>query len=333
MKRVLVTGAPGFLGSHLCAALRDEGVEVRGLALDGEPTANLDGLDVEIVRGDVLDAKRMREVVRGVDTVFHGAAIYADGMADPTPMYAVNLRGTYHVLEACRRERSVRRVVYTASVVSLGRSGPGRLADEDTPYDAWEVDFHYSRSKLFSRWIADSFHEWGLDVRTVCPAAVLGPGDLRPTPSARMILSVVRGEMPGYVDGGASFVDVRDAALCHVRAATRGRSGARYVASGHNLSMGDFMDRVWRTAHGRPRRFLRMPAPVGKAAVSAMERIAALRGTEPPLTRAFLDYSLRHLYFDNARATDELGMTWRPFEETIGDALDDFRQRGLLPRP
>lgn len=330
MKRALVTGAPGFLGAHICRLLVERGVEVRALALDGEAVGHLADLPLELVRGNVLDAARMREVVQGVDTVFHGAAIYADWMPDPTPMYAVNLRGTYHVLEASRRARSVRRVVYTASVVSLGRSSRDALADEQTPYDAWEVDFHYSRSKLYSRWLAEDFNAWGLDVRTVCPAAVLGPGDLRPTPSAKMILSVVRGQVPGYVDGGAAFVDVRDAALCHILAAERGRPGECYVASGHNLSMGELMRTVSALHTGRPGRFVRLPVPVARAAVSAMERVATLTGTDPPITRAFLDYCLRHAYFDNHKATAELGMTWRPFAETIQDALDDMRKRGWL---
>src|SRR5262245_38390700 len=146
MTTSLVTGGCGFLGSAIVRELVARGDRVRVLALPGEPTDNLAGVDVDLVRGNVLEPDSARRAIDGVELVFHPAAIYKDWLPNPQPMYEVNLRGTFNMLEAARRA-GVRKVVYTASIVALGRPKPGELADESTRYDAWEIDFHYSRSK------------------------------------------------------------------------------------------------------------------------------------------------------------------------------------------
>ena len=328
MKKAFVTGAPGFLGAAITRELVQRGVEVRALALPQERLDLIEDLDVDIVRGDVRDPEAMAEFTKGVDTVFHPAAIYDPGHAIQDRMYEVNLRGTFHVLSAAKKNR-VKKVIYTASIVSLGRAEPGKLADEDTLYNAWDIDFPYSRSKLFSRWIAEDFNRWNLDVRVVCPGIVLGPGDIRPTPSGRLILAVAGERVPGYsMGGGATYVDVRDAALAHVLAAERGQRGRTYVATAHNLSMREFMERVARVAKARDW-FLRFPKPVVQAYVSGLEWYAEQTGTEPDVTRNFLDYSSPPSYFDNRRSREELGMTYRPLEETVADALAWFNERGM----
>jgi dihydroflavonol-4-reductase len=195
MNKALVTGGAGFLGSSIVRELLDRNVAVRVFALPNEPTENLGGLDVEVVRGNVLDIPSVKRAVDGVDAVFHAAAVYKDFMPDPTPMYDANLRGTFNVLEASRRA-GVAKVVYTASIVSLGRPRPGDLGDENTPYDGWGIDFAYGRSKYHSRILAEDFANWGFDVRVVCPGVVLGPRDIAPTPSGKIIVNAARRRSP-----------------------------------------------------------------------------------------------------------------------------------------
>lgn len=334
MKRALVTGGCGFVGSSVVRALLQRDVAVRVLALPAELTANVDGLDVEVVRGDVLRRQDCEAAVRDVDTVFHVAAVYKAWVEDPTQMYAVSLRGTFNVLEAARRA-GVEKVVYTASIVSLGRPDPGLLADERTPYEAWGIDFAYSRAKYHGRELAEDFAAWGLDVRVVCPGVVLGPRDAVPTPSGKLILELLGGKGPPvYTGGGASYVDVRDAAEVHVLAAEKGSAGERYVATAHNLSSLELIEAVHRAAgtsvRGMGRRFVRVPEAVAQGVVTLMEGRARRSRREPPLTRAFLDYSLKPAFFSNEKARRELGATFRPLEQTLADAIAYFTEHGML---
>jgi dihydroflavonol-4-reductase len=298
------------------------------LALPDEPTTNLDGLDVEILRGNVLRSGDATRAVEGVETVFHAAAIYKDWAPDPTPMYEVNLRGTFNMLEAARRA-NVSRVVYTASIVSLGRPGPLTLGDENTPYEAWDLDFAYSRSKYLSRMLAEDFASWGLDVRVVCPAVVLGPGDITPTPSGKIIVNALRLRSGVYTTGGIAYVDVRDAAAVHVLAAERGQRGQRYIASAHNLTNGDLLRAIFDAAGLKPR-MVKVPFAIALGVARAVERTASRRGAAPPMASAMLAYSEKPGFYSNRRAVDELGATFRPLDETLRDAIAYFRARGLV---
>ena len=328
MKHALVTGGCGFLGSAIVRRLRARGVTVRVLALPGEPTTNVDELEVEIVRGDVTHIEDCKAAVKGVDTVFHAAAIYLAWAPDPSKMYEVNNRGTFNMLEAARRE-GVETTVYTASIVALGRPPAGGVANEETRYDVWDLDFPYSRAKFHSRMIAEDFAAWGMDVRVVCPGIVFGPGDVAPTPSGKLIVETMKGGPPIWVDGGASYVDVRDAAEVHVLAVEKGLPGERYVAAGTNLSNIELLESIGRVA-GVERRLFKVPTPVARALVKAMNLQAAKTGQEPPLSTEFFEYSLVPSYFDPSKSIRELGATYRPIDDTIADAIAWFRERGLV---
>jgi dihydroflavonol-4-reductase len=297
------------------------------MALPDEPLDNLEGLDVEVIRGNVLSVDDAKRVTEGIDTVYHAAAIYESWAPDPGPMYRVNLQGTFNILEAARRAE-VHRVVYTASVAALGRPAPGQLGDEDTPYEAWDIDFPYSRSKYLSMLLAQEFAAWGLDVRIVCPGVVIGPGDRAPTPSGRLILAVAKGKAPGYSAGGISYVDVRDAAAGHLAAARLGQPGETYVVGGHNLDNKAFLTAVGRIC-GHRLRPRKVPMALARAWATALEQLAVRRGKKPELTRVFLDYASRECFFDSGKAKRELGVSFRPFEDTVRDAVADFRRRGL----
>lgn len=331
MNQVLVTGGAGFLGSSIVKILLERGVKVRILALPSEPRTNIEGLDVEIVNGNVLSVDDVTKAVAGCDTVFHVAAIYKDYMPNPSPMYEVALRGTFNVLEASRRA-NVSKVIYTASIVALGRRGKGgSLANESTPYDAWETDFHYSRSKHFSLNVARDFAAWGLDVRVVCPGVIFGPGDLAPTPSGQLIVNTVSGKLPAvYTDGGSSYVDVRDCAMVHVLAAEKGKKGEIYVASAHNLDNVAFQNSIARATNVPAKKLVKMPTGVMRTLLELGNAVALRKGETPLATRGFFDFSIVPSFFDNSKSVKELGATYRPIEETIRDAVADFRKRGQL---
>lgn len=325
-----MTGGCGFLGSWIVRSLLEEGVAVRVLAVPGETRENLvDASGIEIVEGDVRRVADCERAVAGVDTVFHAAAVYQDWAPDPSSMYDVNLRGTFHVLEASRRA-GVERVIYTASIVSLGRPAPGSVSDEHTPYECWDLDFPYSRSKLHSRAIAESFAEWGMDVRVVCPGIVFGPNDIRPTPSGALILGTIKtpGPVLAYA-GGAGYVDVRDAARVHVLASRKGQKGERYIAVGHNLTNEELIHAIDRVT-GRTRPTLRLPITLARSIAVALEAQAKRSGKPPLLARTFFEYSLKPSYYSNQKSVAELGATYRPIEETIRDAVAWFRAHGKV---
>ncbi len=327
MRNALVTGGCGFLGSFIARQLVDRGAKVRVLAAPGERRDNLDGVKVEIVEGDVCDPRAMEKVVAGCDVVFHAAAIYSDWMPDPTRMYDVNLRGTFHVLQAAQRA-GVGKVIYTASMVAVGRPPEGALGDEATPYEAWALDFPYSRSKYHSRELAEYFVPWGLDVRVVCPGVIFGPNDIRPTPSGKIILNSLAGGPGVYTEGGASYVDVRDAAAVHLLAAETGRAGERYLAVAHNLSTRELIAAI-DSVIGRKRRLVKIPVSVARALAKQMEARAERTGKPPMLARAMFEYSLRPNFYSNRKAVEELGATFRPLDETIRDAVDWFKAKGM----
>lgn len=329
MKRALVTGGLGFLGSQIVRELRERGVTVRVLAAKGEKRDNLKGIEAEVIEGDVRVPADCARAVEGQHTVFHCAAIYADWAPDPTLMYEVNTRGTFHVLEAARRA-GVEKVIYTASIVSLGRPAKGSIGNEDTAYETWDLDFPYSRSKYHSRVIAESFAEWGMDVRVVCPGVVFGPGDIRPTPSGQLILNSIKTPGPATAfAGGMSYVDVRDAARVHVLAAENGKPGQRYIASAHDLDNEQLLKTI-DAVTGRKRAVVRLPVALARQVAMGMERMALRNGKPPLLSRDFFEYALKPGFYDNGKSVRELGATYRPIEETIRDAVAYFRDTGRL---
>ena len=332
MGTALVTGGAGFLGSSVVRELLDaDQGSVRVLALPSEPLDNLEGLDVEIVRGDVTEPESANAATVGIETLYHCAAVYKDYMPDPRPMYTVNLRGTFNMLEAARRN-DVPTTVYTSSITALGRPAPGHLSDESAPYEAWDVDFPYTRTKYLSQQLAEDFAAWGQDVRIVCPGVIFGPRDIGPTPSGRIIINALADKAPPVTtEGGSSYADVRDVARVHVLAAAKGQPGAVYAATAHNLDNRAFLRAVLAAA-GRDadKRVVNVPGPVMSRLARALEAMAVRKGEDPDMTAAMLDYSRRPLFVDNRRSIDELGATYRPIEETIRDAIADFTERGLI---
>jgi dihydroflavonol-4-reductase len=328
MGKVLVTGAAGFIGSHVVRELLASNRSVRCLVRPGENTANLKGLDVETVTGDILDAAAVQRALDGVDTVYHLAAVFSIWMEDWGRIYEVNIQGSRNVLWACLR-KGVRRVVYTSSIAALGIAPGTAPGTEATPFNQYTLGNHYVLTKYLSQQEALGFAKNGLDVVVVNPCFPFGPMDIAPTPTGQIIVDILKGLSRAYFDGGINIIDVRDVARGHVLAEHKGRSGELYILGNRNIAMADFLPLVCRAAGFDGRRNLRVPVPLMKAGTAVLKWASDHVTRRPPLsTPAEIAYAAQYLYFDNAKAVGELGLTFRDVEESLRDSIAWFRQNG-----
>jgi dihydroflavonol-4-reductase len=325
----LVTGANGFVGAAVVRALLASGESVRALVRAGSNTINLEGLELEIVRGDITDSESMHRAADGCSTVFHVAADYRLWAPDERAMYRTNIDGSVNVLE-CAAAAGVERMIYTSSVAVLGINSDKSPADETTPVTVDDMVGPYKRSKfLAEQAVRDRAAELGFPVVTVNPSTPIGPGDFKPTPTGRVIVDAALGRMPAYVDTGLNVVHVDDVAAGHLLAREAGVPGERYILGGADLSLKEILAMV--ALHsGRKPPAVRLPRAVVYPIAVVSEAVARIRGTEPLATVDGLRMSKKHMYFTSRKAEARLGYTWRPAEEAIVDALAWFRAHGLV---
>jgi dihydroflavonol-4-reductase len=327
---VAVTGATGFIGSAVVRELLAQGRDVRALVEPGARTDNLDDLppkNVERVTVDVCDFERMRRALDGCETLYHLAAIYKVWLPDPAVIYRVNLEGTTATLLAARAA-GVKRVVYTSSISAIGLRDDGKPSDETTPFNLFSIANEYILTKYLSERIALQHAAAGLSLVVVNPGFPFGPRDRAPTPTGKIVLAVLRGQVPGYTEGGFSAIDVDDCAKGHVLAEEKGRAGERYVLVNHNVSFKDFFTLVARIAKVRPPT-LHFPRALASAVALGMEKYADhVSHEEPRATLKTIQYAQKDAYFDNTKARTELGMPTRPLEETVERAVKFFRETG-----
>ncbi len=257
-----VTGATGFLGSHVARVLADQGAELRLLVRSSSNLRNLEGLrsaniKAETATGDLRDAASLEKAMSGCDTVFHVAADYRLWVRDPSEMYRSNVEGTRAILEAARKN-GVRRVVYTSSVATMGFTSNGRPADEDSPVSLADMIGHYKRSKFMAEQIALEAGRSGMHVVTVNPTTPVGERDVKPTPTGRIVLDFLKRKFPAYVETGLNLVDVRECARGHVAALEKGKSGERYILGGEDLTLKQILDRLGRIT-GLPSPKVKLP--------------------------------------------------------------------------
>jgi dihydroflavonol-4-reductase len=325
--KALVTGAGGFVGNHVVRALLDAGHDVRALLLPREPRLNLDGLDVEIVIGDVTDRASLARAMQGVDAVFHLAAIYALWLRDPERMWRVNVDGTRHVL-ALARARGIR-VVYTSSIARFGGQGRDRRATEDSAFRLGLTGDAYAISKNAAHEVAVRAAAEGQDVVIAAPCGPLGPGDVAPTPTGKLLIACLSLPVVTVTDTITNFVDVRDVALGHLRAYERGRAGDVYLLGHRDLRLAELAKIALRSL-GRDRRVIEVPRAVAHVAGHVALAIARLTGQAPLVTPAAARIADVGLAADASRAIAALDLPCTPIETSIADALAWFDAHGYL---
>jgi dihydroflavonol-4-reductase len=324
---MLVTGATGFVGSAVARQLIARGDSVRVLARPASDRSNLAGLDAEVVVGDLREEASLRKACLGMDGLFHVAADYRLWTRDPRELYASNVEGTSNLLRAAAA-CGIERIVYTSSVATLGLDPSGVPATEDTPVSVEDMIGHYKRSKfLAERAVARLIEETGLQVVIVNPSTPIGPYDVKPTPTGRVIRDALRGRIPAYVDTGLNVVHVDDVATGHLLAFQHGRVGRRYILGGEDMSLRDILTAIATLSGGRPPR-IELPRPLLYPVAYVAEAWAWLtRGTEPQITVDGLRMSRKRMYFSSARAFEELGYRPRPALTALKDAVEWFRAR------
>ncbi len=323
---VLVTGASGFLGSAVARRLLSAGHAVRVLVRENSPLANLEGLDVEIVTGDLRDAGSLRRALAGCRGLFHVAADYRLWVPDEKSMLSINVDGTRALMLAAL-EAGIERVVYTSSVAALGllKDGP---ADEQTPVSLESVVGTYKKSKfLAEREVTRLVAEQGLPAVIVNPSTPVGPRDIKPTPTGRMILDAANGRIPAYVDTGLNVVHVDDAAEGHVLAYNKGQVGEKYILGGENMPLAEILAEVARIC-GRKPPTIKLPHGALVPVALVAETWGRIFGGEPMVTLDSIRMSRKRMFFSSDKARGALGYDPRPAREALRDAVSYFREQG-----
>jgi dihydroflavonol-4-reductase len=324
----LVTGATGFVGAAVTRVLVNTGQKVRVLARPNSDRRNLERLPVEITEGSLEDPKSLAAAVSGCRYLFHVAADYRLWVPDPQALHRVNVAGTRDLMLAAQ-DAGVERIVYTSSVAVLGIV-KGGTADEETPSTAADMIGPYKLSKFEAEaTIRDLIETRGLPAVIVNPSTPLGPGDIKPTPTGKVILQAARGRMPAFVDTGLNIVHVDDVALGHLLAAQSGRIGRRYVLGGENMDLPDILAEVARVTGRRPPT-LRLPHLAALPIAAGAEAVARLTRREPFVTVSGVRMARKKMFFSSVRAIEELGYAPRPARQAIADAVSWFMANGYL---
>jgi dihydroflavonol-4-reductase len=326
--RALVTGATGFVGSAVARALCRSGWQVRALVRAHSDQRNLRQLAVELATGDLNDQSSLEEAASGCEGLFHVAADYRLGVPDPAQLYRTNVEGTRRVLDAARRV-GVARIVYTSSVATIGLPADGSPGTENTPSVLGDMVGHYKRSKFLAEELVRDCARAGAPVIIVNPSTPIGPGDIKPTPTGRMVLDAASGRTPAYVDTGLNVVHVDDVAAGHLGAFDRGRIGERYILGGENMSLREILAQICRLAARQPPR-IRVPHSALLPIAYASEALARLTGRGTRVTVEAVRMARKHMYFSSEKAVRELGYHWRPPVVAFEDALIWFGERGML---
>ena len=328
--KTLITGASGFVGSAVLRQLLAAGHTVRALVRPNSDRRNLAELPVEIVTGDLTDRASLDRALLGCSALFHLAAVYRLWVPHPQEIYETNVIGTRNLMIAAANA-GAKRIVYTSSVATLGLTRDGSPADEDTPVSLADMIGHYKRSKFLAeaevKKLAD---EQGLPVVIVNPSTPIGPRDIKPTPTGRIIVDALSGRMPAYVDTGLNLVHVDDVAIGHLLAFERGTIGERYVLGARNMTLKEILTELAAITGGQVPR-IRLPHNLVLPIAYVSEAWAHLtHGNEPRVTLAGVRLAKKKMFFSSEKAKRVLGYNPRPIEEALRDAVDWFRQNGYI---
>jgi dihydroflavonol-4-reductase len=321
---IFLTGATGFLGSHVARVLAEQGANLRLLVRPASNLKNLEGLNAETATGDLRDPASLEKAMSGCDTVFHVAADYRLWLRDPAEMYRSNVDGTRAILEAARKN-GVRCVVYTSSVATIGFTGNGHLADEDSPVALADMIGHYKRSKFMAEQVALEAGRAGMRVVTVNPTTPVGEQDIKPTPTGRIVVDFLKGKFPAYVETGLNLVDVRECARGHVEALEKGKSGERYILGGENLTLKQILDKLGAIS-GLPSPKVKLPYFVAYAAGLVDQTVSGrLLDREPRATVETVRMGKKKMWASSGKAERELGWKILPADNALRRAVEWFR--------
>ena len=328
---VLVTGASGFVGSAVARALIARGEPVRLLVRAASPRTNVEGLDAEVAVGDLLDAASLAPAMAGVRRLYHVAADYRLWARDPEEIVRHNREGTANVMRAAQAA-GVERIVYCSSVATLSLKGlaPGAASDETRPLTPQTAIGAYKRSKVVAERLVEAMvADGGLPAVIVNPSTPIGPRDVKPTPTGRIIVEAATGRMPAFVDTGLNIAHVDDIAAGHLLAMDKGRVGERYVLGGQDVELRDLLAEIARLSGRKPPTIALPRGPLFPLAAAA-EAVAQVTGREPFVTRDALRMAAYKMFFSSAKAKAELGYSARPWREAVGDAYAWFVAQGRL---
>ena len=328
--KVFLTGATGFVGSHVARHLADQGAQLRVLTRATSNPANLEGIAADIVVGDLLQPESLRTAIRGCDALMHVAADYRLWVRDPNAMYAANVDGTRALLRlAC--EEGVGRCVYTSSVATMGFKSDGTIVDEDTPVSLHDMIGHYKRSKFLAEQEAIQAARAGQQVIILNPTTPIGSQDVKPTPTGRIVVDFLNRKFPAYVDTGLNLVDVSEVARTHCAALELGRAGERYILGGENLTLKQILDKM-SAITGLPSPTMKVPHAVAMTFAFFDEMVTGrILGREPRATVEAVRMGKKKMFASSAKAERELDFRIVPVYEALRSAIDWFRAHGYAP--
>ena len=329
--KAFVTGATGFVGSHVARALEAAGADLRLLVRSSSPMKLISTLtNPEVITGDLRDAATYRDALRGCEAVFHVAADYrlwTRNEADALEMYRSNVEGTRALIDASL-QAGVKRIVYCSSVATMGFTAEGDVVDEDTPVSMDQMIGHYKRSKFIAEQVAMEAGRRGDPVITVNPSTPVGEQDVKPTPTGRILIDFLRRKFPAYVDTGLNVVDVREVARGHVLAFEKGRAGQRYILGGENLTLKQILDKL-SAITGLPAPTVKLPYAFALAAgVCDTVFTGKLRRREPRVTIDAVRMGRKKMWVSSAKSERELGYKIVAVEDALRRACDWFRANG-----
>jgi dihydroflavonol-4-reductase len=307
--------------------LAEGGADLRLLVRTTSNLKNLEGLKAETATGDLRDSVSLEKAMAGCEVVFHVAADYRLWVRDPAEMYRSNVEGTRAILAAARKN-ALRCVIYTSSVATMGFTGNGHPADEDSPVSLADMIGHYKRSKFMAEQVALEAGRGGMRVVTVNPTTPVGEQDIKPTPTGRIVVDFLKRKFPAYVETGLNLVDVRECALGHVAALEKGKSGERYILGGENLTLKQILDKLGAIA-GLPSPTLKLPYFVAYAAGAVDETVSGrLLGREPRATIETVRMGKKKMWASSGKAERELGWKTMPADGALRRAVEWFRANG-----
>jgi dihydroflavonol-4-reductase len=330
--KVFLTGATGFVGHHVARELQAQGAELYLLVRQSSRLDNLEGVEGERIVGDLKDPELLLPVLKDCEALIHVAAEYKLWVRDPEAMYHTNVDGTRSMLRVAR-EAGIRRVVYTSSVATMGFREDGSIVDEDTPVSLSDMVGHYKRSKFMAEFEALKAADAGQNIVILNPTTPIGPHDVKPTPTGRIVVDFLNHKFPAYMDTGLNLVDVREVARMHVSALEKGKSGERYILGGENLTLKQILDKM-STITGIPSPKMKIPSFIALAYAYYEEKVTAgMRGKEPRATMEEVQMAKKKMFATSAKAELALGFQVIPVYQALRAAIHWFQTNGYAPSP